>query len=49
MALPAQYLRLGVHNLQVVTMAADALPHGQEALGFPTGLYLALGGQLPGF
>ena len=45
-SLPAQFLRLRTKSMTIHGMAADALPEGQEALGFPTGLYLQLGGEL---
>jgi len=48
-ALPAEFLRLRFGDLQVTSAAADPLPAGQEAMGFPTGIYLQLGGDLPGF
>ena len=48
-ALPAEYLRLRYGDLELHSAAADPLPPGQEALGFPTGIYTQLGGELPGF
>lgn len=48
-ALPQEFLRLRIHEMMITTMAADPLPHGQEHLGFPTGVYVLLGGDLPGF
>lgn len=48
-ALPQEFLRLRIHEMAVTGMAADPLPAGREHLGFPTGLYILLGGDLPGF
>jgi hypothetical protein len=48
-ALPQEFLRLRIHEMAVLAMAADPLPQGQEHLGFPTGVYVLLGGDLPGF
>ena len=48
-ALPAEFLRLRIFDLAVLAAAADPLPGGLEAHGFPTGIYLAAGGELPGF
>ena len=48
-ALPAEFLRLRFSDLEIKHAAADPLPAGQEAMGFPTGIYLQLGGDLPGF
>ena len=48
-ALPLEFLRLRFGDLQIAAAAADPMPEGQAAQGFPTGIYLQLGGQLPGF
>ena len=48
-ALPSEFLRLRITNMAVQAIAADPLTPGQEHLGFPTGIYVTLGGQLPGF
>jgi hypothetical protein len=48
-SLPAEFLRIRLGDMCVTHAAADALPAGQEAQGFPTGLYVQLGGELPGF
>ena len=48
-ALPAEFLRLRFSDLEIKHAAADPLPAGQDAMGFPTGIYLQLGGDLPGF
>jgi hypothetical protein len=48
-ALPVEFLRLRIHDMSIDAAAADPLSPGQEELGFPTGVYLAAGGQLPGF
>ena len=48
-ALPEEFLRLRIKDMAVTAMAADPLSPGQEAHGFPVGLYLAAGGELPGF
>jgi hypothetical protein len=48
-ALPQEFLRLRLHEMAVTGMAADPLPPGREHLGFPVGLYILLGGDLPGF
>lgn len=47
-ALPAEFLRIDVNSLTIESAAADELP-GQPEAGFPTGIWLALGGTLPGF
>lgn len=50
-ALPAEFLRIRLTGLTADAAAADALPGGpgQEAMGFPTGVWLQCGGDLPGF
>ncbi len=48
-ALPPQFLRLRLSDDQLTSIAADPLPPGQDQLGFPVGLYVLLGGDLPGF
>ena len=48
-ALPVEFLRLRFEDMSLLAAAADAQPPGADALGFPTGIYTQLGGQLPGF
>jgi hypothetical protein len=48
-ALPVQFVRLRLGDMVIRSVAADALPPGTEAQGFPTGMYTQLGGELPGF
>ena len=47
LVLPVEFLRLRIHDMDVSAAAADPLPQPEH--GFPTGLYLAAGGSLPGF